>query len=102
MSREALRQHWRLKLGEFETSGLNASHFCREKSLNYAQFLFWRKKFDLPEASSKSTSVFEELSSSPRLALASGDLELEVDCCIDFNSLVQVIGALYRAAELRR
>lgn len=102
MSREELRRHWRLKVEEFETSGQNASRFCREKDLNYAQLLRWRKKFSRTEIAIESTPFFEELSSSPRLALASGNLELEVDVSIDFDSLVLVVGALCRAAEQRR
>ena len=102
MSREELRRHWRLRVEEFESNKQSASRFCREQDLNYAQFLRWRKKFTIIATNSESNLLFEELSSSPRLALASGALELEVDRGIDFNSLVQVIGALCRAAELRR
>ena len=102
MSREELRQHWCLKVEEFKASGQSASHFCREQNLNYAQLLRWRKKFHIAEPHPDSALIFEELNSSSRFALVSGGLELEVDGQIDFNSLVQVIGALCRAAELRR
>ena len=102
MSREELRQHWRLKVEALKSSGLSVSRFSREQDLNYAQLLRWSKQFTVAEDSSESTSIFDELASSSRLTLSSGSLELEVECGIDFNSLVQVIGALCQAAKLRR
>ena len=102
MSREELRHYWRLKFEEFTTTDQSASRFCRERNLKYAQFLRWRQKFKAMAADSESTPIFEELNSSPRLVLNSRGLELEVDSSINFNSLVQVIGALCRAAELQR
>jgi len=102
MSREELRRQWRLKVEEFDASGQSASRFCREQGLKYAQFLRWRKKFLTADSIPDSAPIFQEINSPTRLTLSSGGLELEVDNRIDFHSLVQVIGALCRAAELRR
>ena len=102
MTREEQRRHWRLKVDEFEESGLSASRFCREQDLNYAQLLRWRKKFVELDSPSEPTQYFAELAAPSGISLASGGLKIEVDGEIAFDSLVRVIGALCRAAELPR
>ena len=41
---QALSQQWRQHIEEWRNSGLSQQAFCRDRSLSFNQFHYWRKK----------------------------------------------------------
>jgi hypothetical protein len=39
------REEWRIRIGEWEESGLTQIEFCRRNNLKAWQFHYWNKKF---------------------------------------------------------
>ena len=59
MTRKEQRAQWSALVSEWESSGASALAWCRERQLNYAAFLRWRKR--LGDAGSIVPSGFVEL-----------------------------------------
>ena len=57
-------QQWQALVEQWQTSGQNASEFCREQNIGYASFCQWRKRLQ-QDTSSPSTdgTPFIDLSS---------------------------------------
>ena len=46
MKRKERRAQWSALVSEWESSGASALAWCRERQLNYAAFLRWRKRLE--------------------------------------------------------
>jgi hypothetical protein len=44
---QARIDYWQSQIDAWQASGLSQQAFCREHSLNYPQFVYWRRKFRL-------------------------------------------------------
>lgn len=40
---------WHEQIHQWQASGLSGAQFCRDHALNYAQFMYWRKKSQTPD-----------------------------------------------------
>ena len=47
---QARIDYWHSQIDAWQRSGQSQKAFCREQSLNYPQFVYWRRKFRLAEA----------------------------------------------------
>ena len=52
---QARVDYWQSQLDDWQRSGLSQQAFCREHSLNYPRFVYWRSKLR-PAESQESTS----------------------------------------------
>lgn len=43
---QARMDDWRSKVSAWQSSGQSQQAFCRAQGLNYAQFVYWRRKFE--------------------------------------------------------
>ena len=55
--------YWQSKIAAWHSSGQSQQAFCRSRELNYAQFVYWRRKLDgdalpIPAQSAKPSSGF--------------------------------------------
>ncbi len=50
------RMLWRARIEDWRRSGLKIASYCRKHALNYAQFMFWRRKFDSSAFTSDATA----------------------------------------------
>ena len=69
---------WREALSEFPDSGLSLRKFCRERHLNYARALYWRRRL-APSASSKDSTLTFSLVQLPNTEQPS-DSGIAVEC----------------------
>ena len=44
MTRKGLREEWRLRLADFDGSGLTQREWCAEKGVALHQFAYWRRQ----------------------------------------------------------
>ena len=69
---EDKKQEWKRIIGQWESSTpkVSAAHFCRQQSIDYSNFLYWRQRFqetrlkrssfrELPCESSKASIILE-------------------------------------------
>lgn len=50
---EALHNHWRKQIADWERSGQTQAAYCQAKQLNRHQFGYWRKKFPASSGATK-------------------------------------------------
>lgn len=51
MSRQERRAYWQQQVADWDATDLSAAAFCRQRSLTYHQFLYWRQQLSLQEGS---------------------------------------------------
>lgn len=52
MSRQERQLFWQQQVAECDATQLSAAAFCRQRSLTYHQFLYWRQQLSQPSSSS--------------------------------------------------
>jgi len=67
-------EYWRDQIVGWRASGQSQRGYCREWDLNYAQFVYWRKKFDADASASDRGSGFVPVTYA--VATPSGGLSL--------------------------
>lgn len=62
--------HWRPLVETWRRSGQAQKAFCRERDLNYDQFVYWRRKFSSRDAdqSQRTSSALVPVSFAPKAA----------------------------------
>ena len=53
MTSQEREQFWQQHIEAWQASDLSGAAFCKQHDLNYAQFNYWRKKFQIIEAVEK-------------------------------------------------
>ena len=98
---EARRQEWEAWLELWRESGKSAAAWCRENSLPYWKFNYWRRRLDptSPEEAGQAGAAFTLLSGAEPdggtgVVLEVGRVRLLVQPGFDPNVLASVVGAL--------
>jgi hypothetical protein len=97
--------HWQQHIQHWRDTGLSGAAFCKQQSLSYHQFVYWRRKLDraasVPGAEQVSTSGFArvaQIASAPNLE--SNDLTLKLPGGMAITGLhagnVDLLGAILR------
>lgn len=50
MTSQDRKQFWQQHIDAWQASDLSGAAFCKQRDLNYTQFNYWRKKFQVAEA----------------------------------------------------
>ena len=58
VSREARTEAWRTHVDTWQASGQSQRAFCQDHALNYAQFTYWRRKFQATKPTAEASSGF--------------------------------------------
>lgn len=48
MTHQARAEHWTARLNDWLDSGLSGAAFCKQQSIAYHQFVYWRSKLQKP------------------------------------------------------
>ena len=68
---------WQQQIHDCDASGLSGSAFCKQQSLIYHQFVYWRQKLtpgdDIPKQATAATGFARIISSAPRVG--AGDVD---------------------------
>ncbi len=56
MTRTEREQGWYQHITEWQASGLSGMAYCKQQSLTYCRFVYWRKKLTEPESVSEETA----------------------------------------------
>lgn len=54
MTSQERQQFWKQHIEVWQATDLSGAAFCKQHDLNYPQFNYWRKKFQVAEAAEKS------------------------------------------------
>ncbi|MBM7457304.1 hypothetical protein HNR62_003216 [Oceanisphaera litoralis] len=49
MTNTDLQQFWRQTLADWQASGLTGAAYCKQQSLVYHRFVYWRQKLNKPD-----------------------------------------------------
>ena len=50
-------QFWRQRITDWQASGLSGMAYCKQQSLTYCRFVYWRKKLTEPDHHPNETSA---------------------------------------------
>lgn len=69
---------WQQQINDWEATGLSGNAFCKQQSLIYHQFIYWRQKLASVEAYPKqapaATGFARVVSSTPRMGVETDDV----------------------------
>ena len=93
------RQHWKQQLADWHASRLSGAAFCKQQSLSYHQFTYWRKRVTETAAPVKQSEAgFARVAPLP--AQRSGELVLSLPGGISITGLhrdnVDLLSAILR------
>lgn len=68
---------WQQQMNDWEATGLSGNAFCKQQSLIYHQFIYWRQKLvsveTCPKQAPAATGFAQVVPSAPRLGVETGD-----------------------------
>ncbi len=99
MTRER-EQLWQQHITEWQASGLSGMAYCKQQSLTYCRFVYWRKKLTSLQASNGSApSGFARVASVSRLEAVDG-LTVSLPDGVSITGLyvgnIELLGAVLR------
>ena len=101
MERQALRNKWKGRIADYQSSDMTIKEWCQKHNLNYSQFHYWLRKFRVVESPIKSTTQWlpidiseqvEETESS--ILIRVGGVAVEVKPHFNPDLLLQVVRTL--------
>lgn len=101
MTRTEREQVWHQHIMDWQASGLSGMAYCKQQSLTYCRFVYWRKKLAEPEPVSEGEmpSGFARVAAAPN-AEASEGLTLSLPGGVSITGLhagnVDLLGAVLR------
>jgi hypothetical protein len=73
MTTPDLHQFWQQTLSDWQASGLSGAAYCKQQSLVYHRFVYWRQKLNSnPDDKANSPSGFARVSPVPQTGFADG------------------------------
>ncbi|MCK0165788.1 IS66 family insertion sequence element accessory protein TnpB [Marinobacter sp. S6332] len=73
------KHFWQQQIHDCEASGISGSAFCKQQSLIYHQFVYWRQKLapaeDTPKQTQASTGFARVVSSATRARVGADDVD---------------------------
>jgi hypothetical protein len=70
---------WQQQINDWEVTDLSGNAFCKQQSLIYHQFVYWRQKLtsgkDYPKQAPAATGFTRVISSAPRIGVDAGDAD---------------------------
>ena len=73
---QARRDYWQSQIEAWRASGQSQQAFCRRHDLNYAQFVYWRRKFEQSTASSSAKAASGFVTVVPTMSAVESGLSL--------------------------
>ena len=101
MTRTEREQVWHQHITDWQASGLSGMAYCKQQSLTYCRFVYWRKRLTEPELAldEAAPSGFARVATVPS-AEASQGLTLSLPSGVSITGLhagnVDVLGAVLR------
>ena len=95
---------WQQQMNDWEATGLSGNAFCKQQSLIYHQFVYWRQKLTLGEDTRKqapATTGFTRVVSAPGVGHADADgLTVSLPGGVSITGLhagnIELLGAVLR------
>lgn len=98
---QARIDYWQTQIDAWENSGMSQQAFCREHSLNYPRFVYWRRKFRLEETNESAANTgfvpVMAATGAPESALSvslPSGLQLHGIDCSNLDVVLQLLGRL--------
>lgn len=100
MTKPDLHQFWQQTLSDWQASGLSGAAYCKQQSLVYHRFVYWRQKLNSrPEDNAGSPSGFARVAPVPDDRMTGG-LTVSLPGGVSVSGLhagnIELLGALLR------
>ena len=102
MTRTERTQFWQQRINDWQTTGLSGSAYCKQQSLIYHQFVYWRSKLSAVEAypiQEEATTGFARVVSVPGAGATDG-LTVSLPGGVSITGLhagnIELLGAVLR------
>ena len=86
MKSQERQQFWQQHVAAWQTSDLSGAAFCKQHDLNYAQFNYWRRKFQSVDAVAKPAG-FAQVTQLATSASSADGLGAHLPCGISFSGV---------------
>ena len=100
MNSQERQQFWQQHIDAWQASDVSGAAFCKQHDLNYAQFNFWRKKFQMIEAVEQPTGFAQVTQLATSHSRLHNELGVHLPCGISFSGVsasnLNVVLALLR------
>lgn len=101
MDKQSLRNTWKTRITDYQSSGMTIKGWCETHNLNYAQFHHWHRKFKAVESPIKLSSQWFSLDISDKgdktgdgISVFVGGVVIEVKPHFNPELLLQVVRTL--------
>lgn len=101
MTHTERKRAWQQHITDWQTSGLSGMAFCKQHSLTYCQFVYWRKKLAHPDPISTESAMsgFAKVATVPGAQMPEG-LTVSLPGGVSITGLhagnVELLGAVLR------
>ncbi len=86
MKSQERQQFWQQHVDAWQASDLSGAAFCKQHDLNYAQFNYWRRKFQPVDAAAKSAG-FAQVTQLVTSASSADGLAVHLPSGISFSGV---------------
>jgi hypothetical protein len=101
MDRQALRNEWKERIADYQSSDMTIKEWCQKHNLNYSQFNYWIRKFRVVETPIKTTTHWlpidisdQVIESESSIFIRVGGVAVEVKPHFNPELLLQVVRTL--------
>jgi hypothetical protein len=100
MDRQALRNEWKARIVDFQSSELPIKEWCQNQNVTYSQFHYWKRKFKGVESTTKTTQwlpvdLYDQVDETePSILIRVRGIPVEVKPHFNPELLLQVVRTL--------
>jgi hypothetical protein len=68
MDRQILRNEWKARIADYQSSDMTIKEWCQKQNLNYSQFHYWMRKFKGAESKTEPSTQWLSVDISDQVA----------------------------------